>query len=146
MARIAGIEYPEHLFYDIENQIWYDRLGDGLVRVGFTTWAVAMMGEVLVFTPKRDGKEFKRDKSFAVIEGGKWVGSARSAFDGVVVDHNAALIRDPGLLMRDAFGEGWMILVRPAAADWNSSLTTGNGIGPAFGAWIGSEAYKARTE
>ena len=47
-------DYPDHLFYDMNNQIWYEPLADGTMRAGFTPWAVALMGEVLVFTPSRD--------------------------------------------------------------------------------------------
>lgn len=146
MAKLAGSEYPEHLLYDVGNQIWYEVLDDGTVRAGFTPWAVSLMGEVLVFTPKRIGREFGKDRSFAVVEGGKWVGSARAAFDGIVEGHNEKLMRKPGLLMKDAFGEGWMLVVRPTRADWREGLVTGAAIAPAFEAWIGSEAYKDRAE
>jgi len=145
MANVAGREYPNHLFYDVENQIWYEPLEDGTIRAGFTPWAAALMGDVLVFTPKRIGREFKRNRSFAVIEGGKWVGSARAAFDGTVVSHNEKLLQNPGLLMTDAFGEGWMLVVRPIGDDWREGLVTRARIQPAFEAWIESEAYKDRT-
>jgi glycine cleavage system H protein len=146
VAKVAGSEYPDHLFYDVDNQIWYEPLEDGTARAGFTPWAVSLMGEVLVFTPKRIGREFKKERSFGVVEGGKWVGSARAAFDGVVVGHNEKLMRKPGLLMKDAFGEGWMLVVRPAHSDWRDGLVTGAAIMPAFEAWIGSETYKDRAE
>ena len=95
MALVQGSEYPEHLFYDVDNQIWYEALADGTVRAGFTPWAVKLMGEVLVFTPKRIGRDFEKERSFAVIEGGKWVGAARAAFDGTVVSHNELLMQKP---------------------------------------------------
>ena len=137
-------EYPDHLYYDINNQIWYEPLADGTVRAGFTPWAVSLMGEVLVFTPKRIGREFEKERSFAVVEGGKWVGSARAAFDGTVVAHNDRLIQEPELLGEDAFGAGWMLIVRPARPDWREGLVTGNAIAPAFSAWLATEAYKDR--
>lgn len=138
-------DYPGHLFYDMHNQIWYEPQADGTVRAGFTPWATALMGEVLVFTPKRVGREFEKDRSFAVVEGGKWVGSARAAFDGTVVAHNDQLIRRPDLLATDAFGAGWMLIVRPARADWREGLATGAAIAPGFAAWLATEAYKDRT-
>jgi glycine cleavage system H protein len=144
VVKLEGGEYPDHLFYDVENQIWYEPLADGTVRAGFTAWAVSMMGDVLVFTPKRLGRNFEKGRSFAVVEGGKWVGSARSAFDGIVVAHNEVLIRKPELL-RDAFGEGWMLMVRPSHTDWRKGLVTGGEIAPAFEAWFASEAYRDRT-
>jgi glycine cleavage system H protein len=145
MAHIEGREYPDCLFYDIESQIWYEPLADGTVRAGFTPWAAAMMGDVLVFTPKRIGREFEKGRSFAVIEGGKWVGSARAAFDGTVIAHNEMLLAKPERL-REGFGEAWMLIVRPARADWQEGLITGPAIAPAFAAWLKSEAYKERSE
>ena len=146
MALVEGRDYPEHLYYDLENQIWYEPLPDGTVRAGFTPVSIALAGDVLVFTPKRIGKDFEARRSFATIECGKWVGSARAAFDGVVVASNAELERKPKLLNEDAFGAGWMLIVRPADATWREPLVTGPAIGPAFAAWLAAEAYKDRTE
>lgn len=86
-------DFPEHLLYDIENQIWYEPLDDGTIRVGFTKWAAKLMGEILVFTPKRLGFDFETNRSFGVLEGGKWAGSARAAFDGVVATMNGLIER-----------------------------------------------------
>jgi glycine cleavage system H protein len=104
------------------------------------------MGDVLVFTPKRIGRDFEKGRSFAVVEGGKWVGSARAAFDGIVIAHNKLLERRPELLNQDAFGEGWMLIVRPAGDDWRDGLVTGSAIAPAFEAWFASGVYKDRAE
>ena len=144
MVKIQDNEFPDHLYYDIENQIWYEPLTDGTVRTGFTTWAVNLMGEVLVFTPKRLGRDFEKNRSFAVVEGGKWVGAARAAFEGVVVAHNEALERKPALLNQDPFGTGWMLIVRPSSDDWRAALATGDTIAPAFDAWLATDAYKDR--
>jgi glycine cleavage system H protein len=144
VATIEGREYPEHLHYDVDNQIWYELLGDGTLKVGFTPWAVALMGDVLVFTPKRLGRDFEPDRSFAVVEGGKWVGSARAAFAGIVIAHNEALMRRPEMLNEDPFGTGWMLVARPSDDDWRRRLVTGAAIAGAFSAWIASGAYESR--
>ncbi len=144
MAQVQGFEFPEDRFYDVENQIWYMPLPDGTLRAGFTAWAVKLMGEVLVFTPKRIGQTFDKDKWFAMVEGGKWVGAARAAFDGTVIMQNEALIGRPELLMKDAFGEGWMITLQPAVADWRDGLVAGDEIGPAIDAWIATGSYNGR--
>lgn len=145
MAVVAGKDYPEHLYYDVENQIWYEPLGDGTVRAGFTPISIELAGDVLVFTPKRIGKDFETNRSFATIECGKWIGAARAGFNGVVVASNEGLERRPRLLNEDAFGAGWMLLVRPADDTWRERLVTGSAVGPAFAAWLEQEAYKGRT-
>jgi len=145
MARVQGHDFPDDLLYDIENQIWYAPLPDGTLRAGFTSWAAALMGEVLVFTPKRIGHAFEKNRWFAMVEGGKWVGAARAAFDGTVVAHNEGLVDRPEILMNDAFGQGWMLIVRPAGKDWRASLVTGPAVGQSIENWIAGGSYKERT-
>lgn len=145
MVTIEGADYPDHFYYDIDNQIWYEPLADGTLRSGFTPWATSLMGDVLVFTPKRIGHAFEKERSFAIVEGGKWVGAARAGFDGVMVAHNDALIDHPNLLNDDALGRGWMVIVHPSRNDWRDGLVTGAAIAPAFAAWLHSDAYKDRS-
>jgi glycine cleavage system H protein len=144
LARIQDHDFPEHLLYDVENQIWYAPLPDGTLRTGFTSWAAMLMGEVLVFTPKRLNHPFEKNRWFAMVEGGKWIGAARAAFEGTVVAHNEALVRKPELLTRDAFGEGWMLIVRPADGNWRDGLVSGDAVGPTIERWIAGGAYKER--
>ncbi|MBS0244913.1 MAG: glycine cleavage system protein H, partial [Proteobacteria bacterium] len=46
MAVIQNHELPEHLHYDVENQIWYELQPDGTVRAGFTPLAISFVGDV----------------------------------------------------------------------------------------------------
>ena len=43
MARVQDQEYPDHFFYDVENQIWYEALPDGKIRAGMTPIAVSSL-------------------------------------------------------------------------------------------------------
>ena len=146
MVNVQGYEFPDRLLYDVENQVWYKPLMDGTVRAGFTSWAANLMGDVLVFTPKRIGRDFEKGRSFAVIEGGKWVGTARAAFAGVVVAQNQLLEDKPELLNQDPFGTGWMLVVRPAGDDWREGLVAGSEIAPIFEAWLATGDYKKRAD
>ncbi|MFI4998211.1 MAG: hypothetical protein ACHQAQ_20800, partial [Hyphomicrobiales bacterium] len=97
------------------------------------------------FTPKRLNRVFEKGRSFATVEGGKWIGSARAGFDGLVVGHNENLIAKPELLTQDSFDTGWMLVVRPARDDWREGLVTGLAVGPAMERWIESGSYKDRS-
>lgn len=138
---VRGCAYPDHLYYDVINQVWYEALADGTVRAGMTPAALAMSGELLAFTPKRPGREVEKGKWFATIESGKWVGPARGAFDATVVAYNESLMEVPRLANRDPYGQGWMTLLRPNAADWRQALVTGAAIGPAMEAWMDAEKF-----
>jgi glycine cleavage system H protein len=141
LATVRGCFFPDHLFYDVPNHIWYTPLDDGTVRAGMTPVAIVLAREVLVFTPKRVGLEVEKDRSFATIESAKWVGAARAAFDGVVVAVNDALIERPTLANRDPYGEGWMLIVRPAHDDWRAALVTGDAVASAYETWMDSEGF-----
>ena len=64
---------------------------------------------------------------------------------GVVVAANEELERRPKLLNDDAFGAGWMLIVRTEDAGWRDALITGPAIGSAFAAWIAADSYKDRS-
>ena len=96
---------------------------------------------MLVFTPKRAGSEFEKSRSIATVESAKWIGAVRAAFDGVVVVVNEALIDRPTMANSDCYGEAWMMLVRPASDNWQTSLVTGAAVGPAYEAWMESEGF-----
>jgi glycine cleavage system H protein len=63
-----------------------------------------------------------------------------------VLAHNELLVRKPELMNSDAYGDGWMLIVRPTHETWRDGLATGSEVAPAFQAWLASEAYKNRAE
>jgi len=119
MAVVRGCNLPDELLYDVENNIWYQDLGDGTVRVGMTAVAVAMAGQLVAFTPKRVGRSVKAGKSCATIESGKWVGPAKLLLGGEVVATNEALTGAPDTANSDPYVDGWMVVVRPD--DWEGA-------------------------
>jgi hypothetical protein len=70
----------------------------------------------------------------------------RARSDGSLRAVNEDLERKPGLLNEDAFGRGWMLIVRAGGADWRNGLTTGNAVAPAFAAFIAAEGHKTRAD
>jgi glycine cleavage system H protein len=122
MPTVKGCNLPEDLLYDVGNHIWFKELGDGTVRVGMTAVATAMAGKLVAFTPKGVGKDVKPGKSCATVESGKWVGPAKVAAGGTVVQTNDALAANPSLANADPYGEGWLIILKPD--DWESVRAT----------------------
>jgi len=119
MPVVNGCPLPDDLLYDVENQLWYRELGDGLVEVGITAVAVAMAGQVLAVTPKRAGRRIEAQQACAVVESGKVVGSARVACAGLVERSNEPLMERPSLLNSDPYGAGWLVVMRPD--DWTGA-------------------------
>ena len=97
MTDVRGCHLEDDLLYDVENHIWFKELDDGKVKLGMTTIATAMAGEIVAFTPKKVGRSVKEGKSCGTVESGKWVGPAKSAAAGEVIEVNEALVAKPNM-------------------------------------------------
>jgi len=131
------------LLYDVENHIWYTELGDGTVRLGMTTIATAMAGQLVAFTPKRVGRSVRAGKSCATIESGKWVGPAKSAAAGEVVAVNEELVANPALANDDPYDKGWMVVLKPE--EWDSvkaTLTPGSEVAGPYEAKMDADGFE----
>lgn len=126
MPIVNGCHLPDDLLYDVENQVWYRELPDGLVEVGVTSVAVAMAGTIVAVTPKRTGRQLHPGNACAVFESGKFVGPARVACTAEVVRSNEALFERPSLAHTDPYGAAWLVVLKPS--DWaaaKAKLTAG---------------------
>lgn len=142
MPDVRGCHLPDDLLYDVENHIWFRETGDGNVKIGMTTIATAMAGKLVAFTPKKVGRAVKAGKSCATVESGKWVGPAKSAAAGEVVEANQAMIDTPGLANDDPYGDGWMVILKPE--DWDGvkgTLTPGTQVAPAYEAKMAADGF-----
>lgn len=118
MPTVRGCHLPDELLYDVENHIWYQELADGNIKLGMTTVATAMAGQLVAFTPRKPGRAVEAGKSCATVESGKWVGPAKSAAGGELVAVNEDLVGQPSIANEDPYGAGWMVILRPK--DWAS--------------------------
>lgn len=121
MPTVRGCNLPDDLLYDVENHTWFTEVGDGTVRLGMTTIATAMAGQLVAFTPKKVGRAVQAGRSCATVESGKWVGPAKSAAGGEVVAVNEALMANPSMANADPYA-AWMVQLKPE--DWASVKAT----------------------
>jgi len=141
MAVVRGCAFPEDRLYDVPHHVWYVPLPDGLVRAGITPVGVALAREVLIFTPKRVGRPVEAGRAMATVESAKWVGSVRAGFAARVEAVNAALAKGAGVVNRDCYGEGWMLVLRPEAEGWRAALTPGTGVAPVYEEWMEAQGF-----
>ncbi len=119
MGEVRGCEIPEHLYYSIDNNVWVRDEGDGTVTVGMTSYAAALVGEVVSCTLRTVGKEVLKDKSCATVETSDWVGPVKAPVAGEIVAVNDQLAITPEHISRDPYGKGWLVKIR--VTDWESS-------------------------
>ena len=142
MAIVKGCNLPDELLYDVDNHIWFREIGDGTVKMGMTTVATALAGQLVAFTPKKAGKSVEAGKSCATVESGKWVGPAKSAVAGEVLEINEALVAKPAIANEDPYVAGWMVLLKPA--DWASvkpNLVPGSSVAPKYEAKMAADGF-----
>lgn len=142
MANVRGCHLPDELLYDVDNHIWFQELADGTVKIGMTTVATAMAGQLVAFTPKKVGRSVDAGKSCATVESGKWVGPAKSAAGGSVAEVNEALVGKPSLANEDPYGAGWMVILKPQ--DWaaaKATLTPGAQVAAKYEAKMAADGF-----
>lgn len=142
MASVNGCDFPDELYYNVENNIWARRESDGTVTVGMTTYGCALAGEIVSCLPKKTGKEIELNKSVATVESGKWVGPVKAPVGGVILAVNEELDARPNLMNADPYGEGWVVRMQPGDWDGDSAgLVTGTALVEAFAAKMAAEGF-----
>ena len=142
MANVRGCELPDDLLYDVENHTWFKVLDDGKVKVGMTTVAAALAGQLVAYTPKRVGRTVRPGKSCATVESGKWVGPAKSLAGGEVVEVNDAMLENPGLANEDPYEAGWLVVLQPD--NWDEvvgELVVGSDVAPSYEAKMDADGF-----
>jgi glycine cleavage system H protein len=142
MPVVRGCQFPDELLYDVENHIWIQEVADGNLKLGMTSVAVAMAGQLVAFTPKKVGRSVKAGKSCATIESGKWVGPAKSLAAGEIVEINEDMVETPSLANDDPYGRGWLVILKPE--DWDSvkgSLTPGAEVAAPYEAKMAADGF-----
>lgn len=142
MATVKGCNIPDDLYYNVENNVWARREGDGTVTVGMTAYAAALAGQIVSCTPKKVGRSVEQNKSAATVESGKWVGPVKAPVGGEVVEINSAVTSSPATVNADPYGAGWMVKLKPANWDSDSAgLVTGGAVAAAFQAKMDAEGF-----
>lgn len=142
MPDVRGCHMPDDLLYDVENHTWFKEVGDGNVQIGMTAVATAMAGQLVAFTPKKAGRSVKAGRSCATVESGKWVGPAKSAAGGEVIEVNEALQDNPGLANDNPY-TAWMVVLRPE--NWDEvrpTLTPGADVAGPYEAKMTADGFE----
>ncbi len=126
MGEVRGCELPEYLYYNVDNNVWVRDEGNDTVTIGMTSYAAALIGDIVSCTLRLVGKEIKKDKSCATIETRDWVGPVKAPVAGEIVAVNDQLAVTPELVNQDPYGKGWLVKIR--VNDWEGckgELVTG---------------------
>ena len=126
---------PAELRYTQSHE-WVRREADGSLTVGITDHAQDLLGDMVFVELPEPGRALKAGQECAVVESVKAASDVYSPVAGEVLAVNEALSDSPEQVNKDAYGEGWMMRIKPAdAADVDALLDA-----DAYQAQIDSEA------
>lgn len=108
---MSELQYPENLRYTSDHE-WIDDRGDGVVRVGITSYAQDALGDVVYVSLPAVGDEVAAGDACGEVESTKSVSDLYAPLNGEVTAVNEALDGTPELINTDPYGEGWMLELR----------------------------------
>ena len=111
---------PADLFYTKEHE-WV-RQEDGGLRVGITDYAQEELHEIVMVELPAAGTTVKADEVFGTVDSVKATSELFSPVSGEVVEMNEKLEEAPELVNNDPYGDGWMIVIKPADSNEIKSL------------------------
>jgi len=113
--------HPDGLKYSPQH-IWLKDEGNGNLRLGITYYYQEQLKSVVFLELPGVGAELKRGEPFATIESSKVSTDLTSPVSGTVIDANLSVTEKPGLINKDPYGQGWLLVVRPSQPDELKSL------------------------
>lgn len=90
------------------------RSEDELARLGLSAFAVDQLGDIVFVELPEVGAEIQQGQSFGTVESVKAVEELVAPISGTVEARNEAVLATPEALQNDPYGEGWLLLVKPA--------------------------------
>ena len=107
--------------YFTEDHEWVDVDGD-IGTVGITDYAQGQLGDIVFVDVPEEGKTVAKGDEAAVVESVKAASDVYSPVSGTVIEGNADLADNPGLVNEDADGDGWFFKLTLSDPDELSEL------------------------
>ena len=104
-------EIPGDLKF-LKSHEWARVEGDGKVTIGISDHAQGLLGDLVYVELPNVGDQVEAGTACAVVESVKAASDVYAPVSGKVVDVNAALADKPETINEDAYGDGWIFVVK----------------------------------
>jgi glycine cleavage system H protein len=105
-------KFPADLKYAKTHE-WVRLAGD-LATVGITDHAQHELTDIVFVELPEKNRAVKAAEACAVVESVKTASDIYSPVSGSVIDVNESVVKDPGLINSDPYGEGWLFRIKLA--------------------------------
>ena len=112
-------ELPGDLKFTKEHE-WLRQEEDGTVTIGITDHAQNALGDLVYVELPEVGQEVEAGGEMAVVESVKAASDVYAPIAGEVTAVNEELADDPEKINGDAYGDGWIVRMRPSDDDAES--------------------------
>lgn len=97
---IDGVKYTkEHEWIKVDGDI---------AITGITDYAQSELSDIVMVEPPGAGQKIKTGDAVGTIEAVKAVTDLYACINGEVTEVNDAVVADPSIINKDAYGEGWI--------------------------------------
>lgn len=103
---------PSELLYTKSHE-WVRKEEDGTVTVGVTDHAQNLLGDLVFVELPNVDTEVEQQQECCVLESVKAAADAYAPISGDIVAVNESLSSTPELINQDAYGEGWLMRIKP---------------------------------
>lgn len=106
-------EIPGDLKF-MKSHEWARVEDNGTVTIGISDHAQGLLGDLVYVELPSVGDDVTAGNACAVVESVKAASDIYAPVSGKVVSVNSALVEKPETINEDAFGEGWIFVVKPS--------------------------------
>jgi len=125
-------EVPSELRYTKSHE-WVRVEDDGLLTVGITDHAQALLGDLVFVDLPEIGTEFAAADECCVVESVKAASDVYMPISGEIVEINEELLDEPEIINSSPYDNGWLFKIQPSAEEEVEDL-------------MDAEAYQAEIE
>ncbi|MBQ7490014.1 MAG: glycine cleavage system protein GcvH [Bacteroidales bacterium] len=119
------MNFPSNLKY-AESHEWVKVDGD-IAIIGITAYAADQLGDIVFWDIPSVGENIEKEDTFGSVEAVKTVSDLFMPVGGEVLEFNAELEANPGLVNTDPYEAGWVIKVKMSnPAEVNELLDADN--------------------
>jgi len=102
--------YPKDRKYTKEHE--WALLEKGIAIVGITWYAQSKLKDIVYVELPKVGKKIKKGDVLAVVESVKTASDIYAPLSGEVIEVNVKLERNPEIINKDPYGEGWIAKIK----------------------------------
>jgi len=106
---MSNLYVPEENYYTKDHE--WAQVDENVVTVGITDYAQDTLGEVVYVELPEEGQKVTQNEPFGVVESVKAVSDLVAPVSGTVIEINASIMDEPGIINDDPMNNGWLIRI-----------------------------------